>query len=106
MRYVSRKSSKEVIQQAEEVITTSKFGNKFHNIFPLKEIILEKIHWVQDLSAEILNLLDKGNDFTVEKTLSTKFSTFQWFIASLRNTILLICDSLQNLAWFVEKIFR
>ena len=44
MRYVSRKPSKEVIKQAEEVITTSKFGNKFHNIFPLKEIILEKIH--------------------------------------------------------------
>ena len=44
MRYVSRKPSKEVIQQAEEVITTSKFGNKFHNIFPLKKNILEKIH--------------------------------------------------------------
>ena len=42
MRYVSRKPSKEVIQQAEEVITTSKFGNKFHNIFPLKKISLRK----------------------------------------------------------------
>ena len=44
MRYVSRKSTEEVMQQAEEVITTSKFGNKFHNIFPLKEFILDKIH--------------------------------------------------------------
>ena len=44
MRYFSRKPTKEAIQQAEEVINTSKFGNKFHNIFPLKEIILEKIH--------------------------------------------------------------
>ena len=44
MRYVSRKSTEEVMQQTEEVITTSKLGNKFLNIFPLKEIILEKIH--------------------------------------------------------------
>ena len=44
MKYVLRKSTEEVMQQAEEVITTSKFGNKFYNIFPLKKIILEKIH--------------------------------------------------------------
>lgn len=44
MRDISRKSTKEVMQQAEELINTSNLENKFtDNIFPLRDSILEKI---------------------------------------------------------------
>ena len=77
MRDVLRKSSEEVIQQAEELINTSKFENNFNDyLSSLKEIILEKIQWVQDLSVKISNLIDEHDDFTAEETLSMKFSIF------------------------------
>ena len=48
MRDVLIKSSEEVIQQAEKLINTSKFENNFNDyLSPLREIILEKIYWVQ-----------------------------------------------------------
>ena len=77
MRNVLRKSSEEVIQQAEELINTSKFENNFDDyLSSLREIILEKIQWVQDLSVKISNLIDEHDDFTAEETLSMKFSIF------------------------------
>ena len=77
MRNVLRKSSEEVIQQAEELINTSKFENNFNDyLSSLREIILEKIQWVQDLSVKISNLIDEHDDFTAEETLSMKFSIF------------------------------
>ena len=73
MRDVLRKSSEEVIRQAEELINTSKFKNNFNDyLYPLREIILEKIQWVQDLSVKISNLIDEHDDFTAEETLSIK----------------------------------
>ena len=73
MRDVLRKSSEEVIQQAEELINTSKFENNFDDyLSSLREIILEKIQWVQDLSVKISNLIDEHDDFTAEETLSIK----------------------------------
>ena len=73
MRDVLRKSSEEVIRQAEELINTSKFENNFNDyLYPLREIILEKIQWVQDLSVKISNLIDEHDDFTAEETLSIK----------------------------------
>ena len=48
MRDVLIKSSEEVIQQAEKLINTSKFENNFNDyLSPLREVILEKIYWVQ-----------------------------------------------------------
>ena len=77
MRDVLIKSSEEVIQQAEELINTSKFENNFNDyLSSLREIILEKIQWVQDLSVKISNLIDEHDDFTAEETLSMKFSIF------------------------------
>ena len=77
MRNVLRKSSEEVIQQAQELINTSKFENNFNDyLSSLREIILEKIQWVQDLSVKISNLIDEHDDFTAEETLSMKFSIF------------------------------
>ena len=77
MRDVLRKSSEEIIQQAEELINTSKFENNFSDyLSPLREIILEEIQWVQDLSVKISNLIDEHDDFTAEETLSIKFSIF------------------------------
>ena len=73
MRDVLRKSSEEVIRQAEELINTSKFENNSNDyLYPLREIILEKIQWVQDLSVKISNLIDEHDDFTAEETLSIK----------------------------------
>ena len=73
MRDVLIKSSEEVIQQAEELINTSKFENNFNDyLSPLREIILEKIQRVQDLSVKISNLIDEHDDFTAEETLSIK----------------------------------
>ena len=44
MRYVSRISTEQIIQQAEELINISKLGNKFNdNIFALRGFTLEKI---------------------------------------------------------------
>ena len=63
MRDISRKST-----EAE---------NKINDyIFSLREIIFDKIQRVQDLSAEIFNLVDEDNGFTAEETLSMKFSIF------------------------------
>ena len=54
-----------------------KFENNFNDYLSrLKEIILEKIQWVQDLSVKISNLIDEHDDFTAEETLSMKFSIF------------------------------
>ena len=57
---------------------------------------------MEDLSAEVLNLMDENDDSAVEENLSTKFPCFtkkyyKWFIASLKNRILLICNNLGNL---------
>lgn len=49
MRDISRKSTKEVMQQAEELINTSNLENKFTDIFPLRDSILEKIPRVEDI---------------------------------------------------------
>ena len=77
MRDVLRKSSEEVIQQAEELINTSKFENNFNDyLSSLREIILEKIQRVQDLSVKISNLIDEHDDFTAKETLLMKFSIF------------------------------
>ena len=54
MRDVSRKSTERVIQQAEELINTSKFENRINdNIYPLREIhvfIVSTAH-VRDISG-------------------------------------------------------
>ena len=77
MRDVLIKSFEEVIQQAEELINTSKFENNFNDYLSfLREIILEKIHWVQDLSVKISSLIDEHDDFSAKETLSMKFSIF------------------------------
>ena len=77
MRDILRKSSEKVIQYAEELINTSKFENNFNDyLSSLREIILEKIQWVQDLSVKISNLIDEHDDFTAEETLSMKFCIF------------------------------
>ena len=55
------------------MINTSKFENNFNDyLSPLREIILEKIQRVQDLSVKISNLIDEHDDFTAEETLSIK----------------------------------
>ena len=77
MRDILRKSSEKVIQYAEELINTSKFENNFNDyLSPLREIILEKIQRVQDLSVKISNLIDEHDDFTAEETLLMKFCIF------------------------------
>ena len=77
MRDILRKSSEKVIQYAEELINTSKFENNFNDyLSSLREIILEKIQRVQDLSVKISNLIDEHDDFTAEETLSMKFCIF------------------------------
>ena len=76
MRDVLKKYNEAVTLQAEELINLSKLENKFNdNIFPLRDIKLEKIR-VENLSAEILYLMDEDDDFMVKQTILTKFSVF------------------------------
>ena len=67
----------EVIQQVEGLINLSKCENKFDgNVFPsLRDTIFEKTQQMEDISAEILNLMDEDN-VMVKKTLSTKLFLF------------------------------
>ena len=67
-----------VIQQVEGLINLSKCENKFDgNVFPsLRDTIFEKTQQMEDISAEILNLMDEDN-VMVKKTLSTKLFLFK-----------------------------
>lgn len=75
MREVCLKSTGEVTQQAEQLINSTDPQNKFdENIFAMRDTILEKIKWVEDLSSEILNLFNEVDNFTDEGALPPTFS--------------------------------